>query len=85
MSKIKKRSVVLHGRKTSLSLENEFWQAVLEICHHREMTVSRLVEELEASRDHANLSSAVRLYVLQYYRDRQNPLLGTALHADTST
>jgi predicted DNA-binding ribbon-helix-helix protein len=65
-----KRSVVIAGRKTSVSLEEEFWKSLKEIAGERDMTVTELVGEIDANRQHANLSSAIRLFVIGVYRDR---------------
>jgi predicted DNA-binding ribbon-helix-helix protein len=65
-----KRSVVITGHKTSVSLEEEFWKSLKEIAGERNMTVTGLVREINANRQHANLSSAIRLFVLGVYRDQ---------------
>jgi predicted DNA-binding ribbon-helix-helix protein len=65
-----KRSVVIAGHKTSVSLEEEFWKSLKEIAGERDMTVAELVGEIDANRQHANLSSAIRLFVIGVYRDR---------------
>jgi predicted DNA-binding ribbon-helix-helix protein len=65
-----KRSLVIAGRKTSVSIEEEFWKSVKEIAGERGMTVAELVREIDANRQHANLSSAIRLFVLGFYRDQ---------------
>ena len=65
-----KRSVVIAGHKTSVSLEEEFWKSVKEIAGERDMTVTELVGEIDANREHDNLSSAIRLFVIGVYRDR---------------
>jgi predicted DNA-binding ribbon-helix-helix protein len=67
MSEVKKRSITLGRRKTSISLEDEFWAAVHEIAQARNITLSALVGNLQ--RD-GNLSSAIRLMVLEHYRNR---------------
>jgi predicted DNA-binding ribbon-helix-helix protein len=65
-----KRSILLAGRKTSVSVEDEFWNALKEIAKAREMTLSQLVLTIDTQRQHDNLSSAIRLFVLTFYRDR---------------
>ena len=65
---ITKRSVVIAGHKTSVSLEEPFWTAVREITQARAMTISALLHEIDRARDNANLSSAVRVFVLNYTR-----------------
>jgi predicted DNA-binding ribbon-helix-helix protein len=65
-----KRSIIIAGHKTSVHIEEEFWKSVKEIAAERNMTVMQLVGEIDAKRQHANLSSAIRLFVLGVYRDR---------------
>ena len=67
-STVTKRSVVIGGHKTSVSLEEPFWTAVREITQARAMTVSALLHEIDSGRTNANLSSAVRVFVLDYVR-----------------
>ena len=69
-SPVIKRSIVVAGRKTSVSLEDAFWEGLKEIADERQLTLSDLVGEIDAHRQHANLSSAIRLFVLGRYRDR---------------
>ncbi len=68
MNPTTKRSVVIGGHKTSISLELEFWSAVRDITQARAITVSELLEEIDRNRAAANLSSAVRVFVLDYIR-----------------
>jgi predicted DNA-binding ribbon-helix-helix protein len=67
-SRILKRSINISGRKTSISLENEFWDALREIAAQRGATMSALVSTLDTNRQHLNLSSMIRLFVLDHYR-----------------
>jgi predicted DNA-binding ribbon-helix-helix protein len=67
-SRIVKRSIVIAGHKTSISLEEDFWQALKEIAARRNMRLSELVTPIDAERVHTNLSSAIRLFVLGFYR-----------------
>jgi predicted DNA-binding ribbon-helix-helix protein len=69
-SPVVKRSIVIAGRKTSVSLEDEFWKCVKEIAAGRDMTLSDLVAAIDSERRHGNLSSAIRLFVLDYYRSQ---------------
>ena len=69
-SLVVKRSVRLRGRKTSVSLEDEFWNALKKIASDRHATLSELVGDLDAQRQRGNLSSALRLFVLEYYRGK---------------
>ena len=65
-----KRSVVLGGHKTSVSLEDAFWSGLKEIAVERRMTLSDLASTLDKQRTHGNLSSALRLFVLDFYRSQ---------------
>jgi predicted DNA-binding ribbon-helix-helix protein len=70
MSNVIKRSIVIEGHKTSVSLEDEFWFGFKEIAAAEKTAISALAEIIERSRPDANLSSAIRLHVLSYYRSR---------------
>ena len=65
-----KRSIVVGGHKTSVSLEDDFWAALREIALRDRATLSGLVGSIDSERQHGNLSSAVRLFVLNHYRQR---------------
>jgi len=67
-SQVVKRSVVVGGHKTSVSLEDAFWNGLREIANRRDITLSDLVAAIDSQRDHSNLSSAIRLFVLEFYR-----------------
>ena len=67
-SPVVKRSIVIAGHKTSVSLEDAFWKGLKEIATGREMTLSDLVASIDTDRRHGNLSSAIRLFVLDHYR-----------------
>ena len=69
-SPVVKRSIVIAGHKTSVSLEDAFWKGLKEIAGGRDMTLSDLVAAIDSERQHGNLSSAIRLFVLDFYRDR---------------
>jgi predicted DNA-binding ribbon-helix-helix protein len=71
-SLVTKRSIVIAGHKTSVSLEDAFWTGLKEIAIGRDKTLSDLVAEIDAGRPHGNLSSAIRLFVLDYYRAQSN-------------
>ena len=64
-----KRSIVLAGRKTSISLEEAFWKSLKEIASQGDSTLSALITAIDVGRRHSNLSSALRLFVLNYYRE----------------
>jgi predicted DNA-binding ribbon-helix-helix protein len=72
-SSICKRSIVIDGYKTSVSLEDAFWLALREIARKRNETLSSLVGSIDAARQHGNLSSAIRLFVLGVYRNSPDP------------
>jgi len=67
-SRIIKRSVSLEGHKTSVSLEDEFWTALKEIAAVQKIATQVLI--LKARSLHPNLSSSIRLFVLDYYRQQ---------------
>jgi predicted DNA-binding ribbon-helix-helix protein len=67
-SAIVKRSTIIAGHKTSVSLEDEFWKALKSIAKERDINLSDLVTSIDSARQHSNLSSAIRLYVLNYYQ-----------------
>jgi predicted DNA-binding ribbon-helix-helix protein len=67
-SSIVKRSIVIGGHKTSVSLEDAFWNDLKEIAHAQETTLSELVAKIDDTRQQANLSSAIRLFVLEHVR-----------------
>jgi len=75
-SPVVKRSIVIAGHKTSVSLEDAFWKGLKEIADDRNMTLSDMVANIDSQRRHGNLSSAIRLFVLDHYRslssDRSN-------------
>ena len=69
-SPVVKRSIVVAGHKTSVSLEEAFWIGMKEVAGLRSMTLSELVGEIDTNRHHGNLSSAIRLFVLDYFKNR---------------
>ncbi len=69
-SSVVKRSIVIDGHKTSVSLEDAFWSDLKEIAHVQQETLSKLVAKIDETRRHGNLSSAIRLYVLEYFRNQ---------------
>jgi len=84
-SAVLKRSVVIGGHKTSVSLEDRFWGSLKAIAGERNLTLSELVATIDGERQHGNLSSAIRLFVLDHYlslipaspdddRERRDPL-----------
>ncbi len=69
-SPVVKRSIVIVGHKTSVSLEDAFWNGLKEIAGRRDITLSDLVAAIDSQRHHGNLSSAIRLFVLEFYRQQ---------------
>jgi predicted DNA-binding ribbon-helix-helix protein len=69
-SAVVKRSIVIAGHKTSISLEDDFWNALKEIKRSHNMTLSGLVADIDVRRLHANLSSAIRIFVLHHFRSQ---------------
>ncbi|MCT8972641.1 ribbon-helix-helix domain-containing protein [Microbaculum marinisediminis] len=69
----RKRSVTVAGHRTSVSLEDEFWQALGDIAGERGMSVSSLIAEIDENRGPRGLSAAIRVHVLAYFRDRRGP------------
>ena len=63
-----KRSLTISGHRTSLSLEPEFWTALAEAATRRNKPISALVSEIDKTRGGRNLSSAVRVWLLQATR-----------------
>ena len=80
MSLVVKRSVTLDGHKTSVTLEDEFWDALHTIAHRDKTTVVSLVGQINQTRNKSNLSSAIRVFVLKRSammadQDKQKPIL----------
>jgi predicted DNA-binding ribbon-helix-helix protein len=71
-SPVIKRSIVIAGHKTSVSLEDAFWKGLKDIAVDRHMTLSDLVASIDSGRPHGNLSSAIRLFVLNHYQAKTN-------------
>jgi predicted DNA-binding ribbon-helix-helix protein len=69
-SLVVKRSIVIAGRKTSISLEDAFWNSLREIAHRHNETLPQLVASIDANRKAANLSSVIRVFVLDFYRSQ---------------
>jgi predicted DNA-binding ribbon-helix-helix protein len=67
-SPVIKRSIVIVDHKTSVSLEDAFWKGLKEIASRRGTTLTALVAAIDAQRHEGNLSSAIRLFVLDHYR-----------------
>src|SRR3954469_22708402 len=82
-SPVVKRSIVIAGHKTSVSLEDAFWSGLKDIASSRNMTLSELVASIDADRRQGNPSSALRLFVLEHYRIQAGSTAAT--EAETRT
>ena len=58
-----KRSIIINGHKTSVSLENEFWDGLHDVARSKNAPVAKLVEQIDRDSDNVNLSSAIRVFV----------------------
>ena len=67
-SRVIKRSIVVGHHKTSISLEDAFWNELRAIAHERNVHLSQLIGEIDSERTHINLSSAIRLFVFDQRR-----------------
>ena len=78
-----KRSIVLHGRKTSISLEDDFWQGLKEIAAAENKTIMGLVEDIAGQRISANLSSSIRVFLFRRFHrpDKSAGELGSRGHS----
>ncbi len=72
-SPVVKRSIVIAGHKTSVSLEDAFWKGLKEIATRQRITLSDLVASIDTQRRQGNLSSAIRLFVLQHFQMQTDP------------
>ncbi|MBQ8251271.1 MAG: ribbon-helix-helix domain-containing protein [Alphaproteobacteria bacterium] len=66
---MKKRSLMIMGHSTSVSMEDEFWSMLKKISEHKKLTVQQLVEQIDMQRD-GNLSSALRVFILNWLCDK---------------
>ena len=76
-SSVTKRSILVRGHKTSVSLEEAFWIAVKEISGERGTTPSALVGDIDRRRQTGTLSSAIRLFVLDHFRTAAGAMRST--------
>jgi predicted DNA-binding ribbon-helix-helix protein len=70
-SLVVKRSVIIGGHKTSVSLEDAFWNALKQIASGCDSTLSGMIATIDSERVDGNLSSAIRLFVLDHYRNME--------------
>ena len=69
------RSIKIRSRRTSVSVEDVFWACLKEIAESRKQTMYQLIEEIDRERKFANLSSTIRVFVLQFYKDQFDRLV----------
>lgn len=68
---MQKKSVVIAGRhQTSISLEDEFYTELENIAKEKDMSINRLVTEIDSKREHENLSSAIRVFILKHLKEK---------------
>jgi len=77
VNKLKKRSIRISGHDTSITLEDEFWQALCDIGKAQSKSINQLVCEIDKTRE-GNLSSALRLYVLADLKEKVKTNAGMA-------
>jgi predicted DNA-binding ribbon-helix-helix protein len=75
-SLVTKRSVVINGRKTSVAIEKPFWDALRNIATLENMSIRNLVTGIDRDRQHGNLSSTIRVFVLDYCRTKDRNITG---------
>ena len=68
LSPIIKRSINLAGHDTSVTLEGEFWNALQDIAKSKRVSIPVLIHQIDKDRSGSNLSSSVRLFVLEYFK-----------------
>lgn len=67
-SRVMKRSTLVDGRKTSVTLEDEFWTALKEIATTQNVSIPQLISMIDSQGQNNNLSSAIRVYVFNYFK-----------------
>ncbi|MBO7332824.1 MAG: ribbon-helix-helix domain-containing protein [Alphaproteobacteria bacterium] len=63
------KNVIVNGRRTSMRLEKEVWNALSESCKQRNISLNTLCSQVEKSKDNTGLSSAMRIHALNFYRE----------------
>ena len=82
-SSVIKHSIDIDGHKTSVSLEDEFWEGLREIAERQRITVSALTKQIDKERHDCNLSSAIRVFVVKHFKVQA--ALGTTAHEFAGT
>ena len=83
-SAVAKRSVVIDGHKTSVSLEDAFWGELKKIARFQRVPLNILVARIDAARKQTNLSSAIRLFVLEHFQNGARPTVIPPVGSDES-
>jgi predicted DNA-binding ribbon-helix-helix protein len=73
-SLVVKRSIMINGHQTSVTLEDEFWEALRQIARRKNATLNALVTQIDHTRNESNLSSAIRIFVLKHVQARADLL-----------
>jgi predicted DNA-binding ribbon-helix-helix protein len=81
-SRVVKRSIMIAGHRTSVSIEEAFWRALKDIALSRRTALCELVASIDSGREHGNVSSAIRLFVLDHFQTRTGQ--GGAQRCDTA-
>ena len=79
-SSVVKRSIVIDGHKTSVSLEDPFWTDLKKIAHAQQVSLSDLIAKIDSMREHSNLSSAIRVFVLHHFLSEDMRMQGAKTH-----
>ena len=82
-SSVVKRSILVGGHKTSVSLEDAFWTDLKKIAQDRQVTLSELVTKIDGAREQSNLSSAIRLFVLHHFHNENKRMDVAKTHPST--
>ena len=82
-SVVVKHSIVIAGHKTSISLEDEFWSGLKQVVKAQNTTLSELVAGIKSQRGNGNLSSAIRIFVLDHFRAQLSEILAKNVDAET--
>ncbi len=77
-SRLVNRNINATSGRTSMRLEPEFWDALGEICHREARVLADLIRDIEQKASSVSRTSAVRVYVLQYFRGAASPVRGAA-------
>jgi predicted DNA-binding ribbon-helix-helix protein len=70
----RKRSITIAGHSTSITLEDAFWNALKAVAAERSLSIAALVAAVDATRETAGLSAAIRVFLLRYYQTRLKPI-----------